>query len=91
MTFIGPILFILAGMGLDRLVKLWSITRLQGAQDMTVLPGLLDLTYLENQGAAFSMLEGQRWPLIAGTLLIMVLLVVALWKNYFPCALTRWG
>lgn len=91
MTFIGPILFILAGIGLDRLVKLWSIAELQGAQPITVLPGLLNLTYLENQGAAFSMLEGHRWPLIAGTLLIMVLLSVALWKNYFPSGLTRWG
>jgi len=91
MTFIGPFLFILAGIGLDRLVKLWSIERLRDAEAITAIPGVLDLTYLENQGAAFSMLEGQRWPLIAGTLLIMVLLGVALWKNYFPSGLTRWG
>ena len=91
MTILGPILFILAGIGLDRLVKLWTAANLTSASDVPMLPGLIHLTYLENRGAAFSMFHGQRWPLVVGTVLIMVLLVVALWKNFFPGSLTKWG
>ena len=91
MTFLGPIMFILAGIGLDRLVKLWTTANLTGASDVPMLPGFIHLTYLENYGAAFSMLHGQRWPLVVGTVLIMALLVVALWKNFFPGNLTKWG
>ena len=54
--------------GADQLIKLWAIENLKGQPDRSFLPiGSLDwmhLRYLENSGAAFSMLSGSRLFLI---------------------------
>ena len=52
----------------DQLIKLWAIANLQGQPERSFLPlGSFDwmhLRYLENNGAAFSMLSGSRLFLI---------------------------
>ena len=54
--------------GTDQLIKLWAIANLKGQSDRSFLPlGSFDwmhLRYLENTGAAFSMLSGSRLFLI---------------------------
>ena len=44
----------------DQLIK-WACTRLTGS--VTLIPGVLALTYAENTGMAFSMLSGHSWLL----------------------------
>lgn len=61
----------------DQLVKLWA-TELSGQPSVTVIPGLLQLTYTQNYGAAFSLFWGKRWPLIALTGLLLGGLLVYL-------------
>jgi signal peptidase II len=39
----------------------WACTRLTGS--VTLIPGVLALTYAENTGMAFSMLSGHSWLL----------------------------
>ncbi len=52
-----------------------------------VLPGIVNLTYVRNTGAAFSALQGMRWLFVA----VFVLLTVALLYEYFksPLPFTR--
>lgn len=54
--------------GVDQLIKLWAVANLQGQPDRSFLPlGGLDwmhLHYVENDGAAFSMLSGSRGFLV---------------------------
>lgn len=54
--------------GIDQLIKIWAIANLKGQPDRTFLKlGSFDwmhLRYLENRGAAFSMLSGSRSFLI---------------------------
>ncbi len=59
----------------DQLIKSWAVT-LKGQPSVMLIPGLLQLTYTQNYGAAFSLFWGKRWPLIAlASLLLMGLLV----------------
>ena len=44
----------------DQLVKWWAVKALGPGGSWDVLPGIFSLTYAENQGAAFSILEGKR-------------------------------
>jgi len=45
-------------LGCDLASKLWAVASLQGEPSITVIPGVLDLTFLRNPGAAFGMGTG---------------------------------
>ncbi|MDO4174482.1 MAG: signal peptidase II [Eubacteriales bacterium] len=45
----------------DQAVKYWAVTMLAPVGTIPLLPGILQLTYVENRGAAFSILENQIW------------------------------
>lgn len=55
------ILIIIASIWLDQLTKWLAVTFLQGNPSVPIIPDVLQLTYLENRGAAFGMLQDQRW------------------------------
>ncbi|MGM9638597.1 MAG: signal peptidase II, partial [Butyricicoccaceae bacterium] len=44
----------------DQLIKYWAVTVLRPLGSLPLLQGVFHLTYVENTGAAFSMLEGRR-------------------------------
>lgn len=60
----------------DQLIKLWALNSLAPIGTMTVIPGVLSLTYVENRGAAFGIFTGQRMLLI---LLVASILCGAGW------------
>ncbi len=53
----------------DRLVKLWAAGPLvsQYGGSLPLIQNVFHFTYAENRGAAFSMLQGQKWLLIGVT------------------------
>lgn len=55
------ILIIIATIWLDQLSKWLAVTFLQGNPSVPIIPEVLQLTYLENRGAAFGMLQDHRW------------------------------
>ena len=55
----------------DQLIKWWARSVLASAGSMVVIEGVLRLTYVENRGAAFGIFQGQRWPLIVVTGLVL--------------------
>ena len=62
------------------LVDQWSKLQIASAMELgtskTILPGLLDITYTRNTGAAFSILTGKQTFLIAVTAIVMAAMVV---------------
>lgn len=68
---------------LDRLTKRWSVNTLRDIGSVPVIEGVLHFTYAENRGAAFSMLSGRRWLLIAVSLVTLALLLVFFFKKTF--------
>jgi signal peptidase II len=63
---------------LDQLIKDWALTHLRPVGSITVIPGLFCLTYVENRGAAFGILQGNTrlLSIITGMVMIVALIVV---------------
>ena len=76
------ILIPLIGIVVDQIVKYWAATDLQARGTIPLWEGVFHLTYCENTGAAFSMFSGQRWMLLAVTIVLLVGLLYALCKNW---------
>ena len=79
----------LIGIVADQIVKYWAATDLQARDTIPLWEGVFHLTYCENTGAAFSMFSGQRWLLLAVTLVLLVGLLYALHKNWMQNAFGR--
>ena len=76
------ILIIFGSIWLDQLTKWLAVTLLQGNPSVPIIPGALQLTYLENPGAAFGMLQNNRWVfLIISTVGILAVLAYMLIKR----------
>ena len=45
----------------DQITKYLTVANISLYENIPFLPGLLDLTYVQNTGAAFSSFEGQQW------------------------------
>ena len=76
------LLVILAVVGLDQASKLWIVHHFGLYDSQVVIPGFFNLTYLTNNGAAFSILAGQPalWRqafFIGAASLALVLIVIA--------------
>ena len=68
---------------LDQLVKYLVLENIPLGQHVPFLPYILDLTYVQNTGAAFSMFNQHTWILTMVSLVMSVVLAVAIWKNFF--------
>ena len=68
---------------LDQLVKYLVVQNIPLGEHVPFLPYLLDLTYVENTGAAFSLFSDHTWILALISLVMSVLLALAVWKPLF--------
>lgn len=66
----------------DQLVKMWAVESLRpvGSMDFLKIGDLkiVDLTYLENDGAIFGSMSGQKWFLIGFTSIIIAIGIAAM-------------
>ena len=74
---------------LDQLVKFLVLTYIPPHGSIPFIPYILDLTFVKNTGAAFSILSDQTWLLTASSLVMSILLAVAVWKKFFSHPLGR--
>ena len=58
--------------GLDQLIKNYVVQQIPLGEVRSWIPNLVSLTYLQNRGAAFSMLQDQQWLFAVITLVVMV-------------------
>lgn len=70
--------------GIDQLVKWWIRGNIPLGQSIPFIPYLMDLTYTQNTGAAFSSFTGMTWMLALVSLGASVVIAVLLGKNFFP-------
>ena len=57
---------------LDQLVKSYIVWQIPLGEVRSWIPNLVSLTYLQNRGAAFSILQDQQWLFAIITLVVMV-------------------
>lgn len=74
---------------IDQAVKFWVRGNIPLGESIPFLPGIMDLTYVQNTGAAFSSLSGQTWLLTLVSLAASIVVAVLLWRDYFPGRLGR--
>ena len=65
---------------LDQWTKSIAVSKLMNSPDFIIIPGVLQLHYLENTGAAFSLLEGKQILFAIITPILVVLLFYILLK-----------
>lgn len=76
---------------LDQLSKWWATVFLAPVGTMPFLPGIMQLTYALNDGAAFSMLAGrQKMLILITTVTLLVMLALLLWDKGLN-GWERWG
>ena len=84
-------LFVAFAVAADQITKYLVVAHIPLYGHIDVLPGVVGLTYYQNDGAAWSMLAGQQW-LFAVIFVVFTLAVV--WeysKKYFPFStFERW-
>ena len=68
---------------LDQLVKYLVVQNIPLGEHVPFLPCILDLTYVQNTGAAFSLFSDHTWILALISLVMSVLLAIAVWKPLF--------
>ena len=61
--------------GFDQLTKYWAVSGLKDKDAFVLWNGVFELRYLENRGAAFGILQGQKWPLVIFTIVILAILI----------------
>ena len=64
----------------DQVVKYLVVSGIAAGTRLTFLPGVLDLTYVQNTGAAFSILAAHTWVLTVVSLIVVIAMAAALWK-----------
>jgi signal peptidase II len=66
---------------LDQAAKFLAKTKLYPYNDVKLIPGYLDLTYVENRGAAFGIFRDKKILLIGVTALVIAFMIFYLFKN----------
>lgn len=70
---------------LDQATKAWAIRRLRFRTDISVIDGLLNFSYAQNTGVAFSMFDGHgdagRWALSGLAFVAASLVLYFFWKT----------
>ena len=73
MPYLLMTLFIAGIVAADQLSKLWIVANLPLHSQMDGIPGIFNLTYVQNFGAAFSSFQGMQW------LFAVIFAVFTLW------------
>ncbi len=69
--------------GVDQLLKYFATTLLKGAPAKVLWDGVFELLYVENRGAAFSMMQNARWFFITLTSVVMIFLLLVVMSGRY--------
>lgn len=86
-----PYLFVLLlCVAADQAMKYYVVTHLALYESAPLVPRLVELLYIRNTGAGFSILTGYTWLLTGVTAVLMAGIAVLLVKKAFPHPLGMW-
>ena len=61
---------------LDQIAKYLAVLHLKGQAAIPIIKNVFELQYLENQGAAFGIMQGKKTFFVIGTLIFLVIVVI---------------
>ena len=74
----------------DQAVKLWVVANLGLYESAPLIPGFVELFYIQNTGGGFSILTEHTWLLTILTAVLMTGIAALLVKKVFPHPLAMW-
>lgn len=91
MTYILMAIFGILILVADQVTKYLTVANIDLYEHISVIPGFMGLTYVQNKGAAFSMLQGQQWLFAVIFAVFAVFIVWEFSKKRLPFkAFERW-
>ena len=78
--FFIDLLITIIGVLFDQFTKHLAVLHLKDQAPVSLIPGALELRYLENRGAAFGILQNQKIFFVLMTSLILLACIYALWR-----------
>ena len=91
MQYILMVLCVLGITAADQLTKFLVVQNIPLYSHVSAIPGLFRLTYVQNTGAAFSILQDQQWLFLVIFLVLTVAIVYDFAKKSMPFSkLERW-
>lgn len=72
-TFFVTIIALVIG---DQFIKFQAVNHLSGINSIPIIKEVLELTYVENHGAAFGMLQGKQIFLVLITIIVIVAIAI---------------
>ena len=85
------LLFVLLIAAADQITKLLVRENIAYGGALPVIPGVVQLTYVRNSGAAFSMFRGGRWFFLALVVVFFAMSAVLVWKRIVSKPVERWA
>ncbi|MCI9678326.1 MAG: signal peptidase II [Oscillospiraceae bacterium] len=85
------LLAIAACIAADQAVKLYVVSHLALYESAPLLPGVVELLYIQNTGGGFSILAGHTWLLTILTAALMAGVAALMVKRVFPHPLAMWS
>lgn len=76
---------------IDRITKILTVNFLKPDGSIELIPKVLSLTYVENRGAAFGIMQNARWIFITVTIAVLIALVVYIIKTNPQSKLFKWS
>ena len=88
MIYAAALLLLLAA---DQLVKLWVVRHMELFDTMALLPGFVELKYVQNTGGGWSLLSEHTWLLSLLTALIMAVVLALVLRRVVRHPLGLWS
>ena len=85
------ILAIALSVAADQAVKSYVVSHLALYESAPLLPGFVELYYIQNTGGGFSILTDHTWLLAALTAVLMAVIAVLLVRRTFPHPMAMWA
>ena len=76
---------------IDQITKYLVVSHFNLYESIPLIPGVLNLTYIHNRGAAFGIFQNQTLPFVIITLAALAIGVWVLYKRYFDHPLMDWA
>ena len=91
MQFLFMALFALGIAAVDQITKFLVVANIELYADVPFLPGIVQLTYVQNTGAAFSIFQGMQWLFLVIFIALTALIIFEYFKKPLPFTkLERW-
>lgn len=89
LLLIFDVLLLILLIVVDQITKYLAVGRLKDHPPFVIWDGVFELHYLENRGAAFGMLQGQKIFFVLIAVIIVAVIVYVLWKAPYQKMYTK--